>query len=96
MVEKQETDQAIQKKGQLVSSCKPERYELDRRLKRTTVFNCLEIFEIDDYHLSAVTVFSNQNKVHISDRSEVDDHISRLSCVILQTVTSSRGVTTSR
>ena len=51
------------------------RDELNRRLNRITVFNCLEIFEIDNYHLS-VTVFSNQNKVHVSDRSEVDDHCS--------------------
>ena len=60
---------------------------IEDRLKRITVFNCLEIFEIDGYHLS-VTVFSNQNKVHISDRSEVDfTVVSRLSCMILQTVT---------
>ena len=48
---------------------------MEDRLKRITVFNCLKIFEIDGYHLWA-TVFSNQNKVHISDRSEVDDYCS--------------------
>ena len=48
---------------------------IEDRLKRITVFNCLEIFEIDGYHLS-LTVFSNKNKVHISDRPEVDDHCS--------------------